>query len=81
MCAEYVVLRNAFTVVVHDSEVGLGVGVTLLGGQAEPPDGFRLVLRHASTVAVRNPEGELCVCVTLFSRVPCRFVTPGHGLA
>ena len=31
----------------------------VLGGQAEPPDGFRGVLRHAQTGAVLHPEGVL----------------------
>ena len=31
----------------------------LLGGQAVPPDGFRLVLRRTPTGGVHDPEGEL----------------------
>ena len=38
---------------------------TLLGGQAVPPDGFRVVLRHARTGAVPDPEVELRVSVAL----------------
>ena len=60
-----VVLWDAFAVGVHDSEVVLGAGVTLLGGQAVPPDGFRVVLRHARTGAVPDPEVELRVSVAL----------------
>ena len=37
----------------------------LLGGQAVPPDGFRIVLRHAPTGAVREPDGELGDDITL----------------
>ncbi len=47
--------------------------------QAKPPDGFSVVPRHALTVGVHEPEVELCVGVTLFSRVPCRFVILGTG--
>ena len=43
----------------------MGAGVTLLGGQAEPPSGFRGVLRHAPTGGVHEPEGELGGGVTL----------------
>ena len=38
---------------------------TLLGGEAVPPDGFRGVLRHASTVGVHEPEVVLGAGVTL----------------
>ena len=43
----------------------LGAVVTLLGGQAEPPDGYGIVLRYAQTVGVPDPEGELGGGVTL----------------
>ena len=55
----------------------LGAGVTLLGGQAVPPDGFSVVLQHAPTGVVHDPEVELGVGVTLFSRLPCHFVILG----
>ena len=38
-----------------------------------------VVLRHAQTGGVHEPEGGLGVGVTLFSRVPCRFVSLGTG--
>ena len=44
---------------VHLSEGELRVGVTLLGGQAEPPHGISGVLRHALADGVHPPEGEL----------------------
>ena len=44
-----VVLRHAPTGAVHDSEVVLGAGVSLLGGQAVPPDGMTDVVRRALT--------------------------------
>ena len=37
----------------------------MLGSQAVPPDGFRVVLRHALTVGVPDPEVELGAGFTL----------------
>ena len=48
--------RHAFAGAVHGSEVVLGVGEALLGGQAVPPDGFSVVLRHAFAGAVHDSE-------------------------
>ena len=47
-------VRHALTFGVPDPEVELGGGVTLRGGQTEPPDGFRVVLRYALIVVVHD---------------------------
>ena len=72
-------MRHAHTGGIHEPEAVLGAGVALLGGQAVPPDSFRVVLRHAHTGGIHEPEAVLSVGVTLFSRMPCRFVILGTG--
>ena len=59
------VLRHALTVAVHEPEVELRGGVTLVGGEAVPAGGFRVVLRYATTVAVHAPEVVLGAGVAL----------------
>ena len=54
-----VVLRHAFTGVVHDSEGELRLGVALLRGLAEPGDGFGVILWDALALGVKLPEGGL----------------------
>ena len=51
-----IVLRHAVALGVHPAEVGLRVGVPLVGGLAEPYDGLRVVLRHAWPVAYTTPR-------------------------
>ena len=60
-----VVPRHALTGAVHESEVVLRDGVSLLGGQAVPPDGFRVVLRDALTGVVHDSEVDLRAGVSL----------------
>ena len=64
--------RLTTTVGVHEPEVVWGAGVTLLGGQTVPRDGFRVVPRHAPTIGVRNPEVELGVGNCNFSSCPIK---------
>ena len=53
------VLQHAPTGGVSGPESVLGVGVTLRGGQTEPPGGFSGVLRHAPTGGVPGQRVEL----------------------
>ena len=43
----HVILRHTIPLAVHQAEVVLGIGVTLFGGPAVPPQSLRMVLRHA----------------------------------
>ena len=68
------VLENALAVGVHETEVELGTGVTLLGGQPVPAHRFGLVLENAPPVSVHAPEVELGLSVTLLGSQPA----PAH---
>ena len=71
----YGILENTSPLDVHDPEVGLRTGVTLLGGQPEPAPGFGIVLEDALTIGVHEPETELCGGVTLLGGE----AVPFHG--
>ena len=49
----------------HETEVELGTGVTLLGGQPVPAHSFGLVLENAQPVDIHDPEVGLGTGVTL----------------
>ena len=53
------VLRNALAVGIHDPEVELCAGVSLVGREAIPPDGLGVVLWNALTVGISHAEVEL----------------------
>ena len=64
------VLRDAYAVVVGAAEVGLCVGVPLVGGLPVPACALRVVLRDAYAVVVGAAEVGLCVGVPLLSSIP-----------
>ena len=64
----HVILRDAFAVGVHDPEVVLRVGVSLLRRQPKLPHRFGVVLRDPFAVAVLDPKVVLRAGVSLFSR-------------
>ena len=61
-----VVHRNAQTMVVHMTKVGLRERETSIRGLAKPLGGCFVVLENAVTAEVHPPEVALCGCVTLF---------------
>ena len=60
------ILRDAFTVGVHGSKVGLGPGMALLGGFAVPGDRLLRILRDAFTVGVHATKVELGLSIPMF---------------
>ena len=64
-----VVLCHALALAVHDTEVVLGVGDTLLRSLPEPLRRLCVALRHALALAVLDTEVELSFGVTLWPRV------------
>ena len=64
----------AATVLVHDTEADLPVGVSLVGGTSVPAHGFGLVPLPAATVLVHAAEVDLRVGVFLV----CRHAVPAY---
>ena len=64
-----VVLRYTPTIVVHDPEIGLGLGVTLLRSLAVPPHCCIVVLCHTLTSLVHDPQVVLGTGVTLVGKL------------
>ena len=65
---EHGILEDALAIAVHEPEVGLRNGDTLLSRQAVPTHGFRVIQRHAPAGVVPGPEVELRNGDTLLSR-------------
>ena len=51
-----------------NTQVVLGPGVILLGGQSIQTNGFRIVLQYAAALIVQHAQVVLCACVTLIRR-------------
>ena len=62
-----IILRHAFAGAVHDSEVVLGGGASLLGGAAEPGDRLGGIVWDAFTGGVPQPEVVLRLGVASLS--------------
>ena len=54
----------------YDIEAELGLGVSLLGSEAEPLHGFGLVFRHSIASGVHVTEVELGLGVSLLGSKP-----------
>ena len=73
----HVVLWDALAVLVHDRQVGLRPGVSLVGCEPVPAHRFDVVLRDTThAVVVPEPKGKLRRCVSLTRRQP----QPPHRL-
>ena len=62
---------------VHGTEVQFGLGVTLLGGGVEPPQGGGVVAVHPDPVVVHRSELKLCQRVILFGSLQVVVEGPG----
>ena len=65
---EHGILQDAPALVVHEPEVGLRAGDTLVGGETVPADRFGIVLRHAFAAGIFEPAVELRGGIALLSR-------------
>ena len=64
------VLLQPSTACIHDTEVELSVGLSLLGGLLEPAHCLGMVLLHTLTVTTRDTEVELSKGMPLLSCAP-----------
>ncbi len=64
----YIVLRYTLAFIVHETEIGLGTGVTLVRSLAVPSHRFRLVLRYTLAFIVHETEIGLGIGVTLVGK-------------
>jgi hypothetical protein len=63
-----IVLRDALALGVHQAEIELSLGVSLIRGKAEPLRGFHVVLRNAFALKVRHAAIELDIRIGRISR-------------
>ena len=70
------VLLHPLTVFIHDTEVALTAGISLLGRLPVPAHGLGMVLLHPLTVFIGDTEIEVGVGMSLLGGLP----VPTHGL-
>ena len=67
---------NPSTVCIHNTEVVLGVGMSLLGGLPKPAHGLGMVLLHPLTVFIHDTQVGLSAGMSLLGGLP----VPARGL-